>query len=258
MLAGADWPDLPQMQKMIDARRIVTGGGKTLRLVEQDIKSGAPGSLEGRYEARIYLRGELQIRGRNWHDLFNLLVWAAFPLAKAALNERHYKALLEQYAGGKPNRGATQDALTLFDEGGVIVVSNDAGLLRDLREFKWKRLFWQRRECVKQRMRWFLFGHAMYEKSLAPFEGVTARGVLFEMDDAWIALPPARQIDLTDECLARHIADSACLQTTRELAPVPILGIPGWWPHSEYEQYYDNTDYFRPGRRVPTRPFLRR
>jgi len=250
MLTGVDWPDLPQLQRMIDRCGIVTGGGKPLRLVEQGANAG---SLEDRYEARIYLRGELQIRERNWHDLFNLLAWGTFPRSKTALNARHYHALLEQHARGAPNRGATQDALTLFDEGGVIVLSKDAELLRDLREFKWKQLFWRRRECVKQRMRWFLFGHAMYEKSLAPFEGITARGVLFEVDDAWLALPVERQIDLADERLARYIADGARLQSTRDLTPVPILGIPGWWPHSEDERYYDNTDYFRPRRRPTAR-----
>jgi hypothetical protein len=43
-------------------------------------------------------------------------------------------------------------------------------------------------------MRWFLFGHAIFEKSLAPFEGITARGVLFEANDALLALPLALRV----------------------------------------------------------------
>jgi hypothetical protein len=246
MLSGVDWPDLPQLQHMIDTRCIVTGGGQPLRVVEQAPRSGL---LEDRYEARIYLRGELQIRRCDWHDLFNLLVWAAFPRAKTALNARHYRALLDQHARGAPNRGPAQDALTLFDEGGIVVASSDSELLDDLRAFEWEQLFRERRERVKQHMRWFLFGHAMYEKGLAPFDGITARGVLFTVDDAWLALPQATQLAALDERLATSIADAMSFRRTRDLQPVPILGIPGWWPPNEGEHYYANTDYFRLGRR---------
>ena len=33
-----------------------------------------------------------------------------------------------------------------------------------------------------------------------------------------------------------------------ELAPLPVLGVPGWWPDNEAQGFYDNSDYFRPGR----------
>jgi hypothetical protein len=34
----------------------------------------------------------------------------------------------------------------------------------------------------------------------------------------------------------------------RELWPLPILGVPGWWAGNEQESFYDNTSYFRSGR----------
>ena len=34
----------------------------------------------------------------------------------------------------------------------------------------------------------------------------------------------------------------------RELSPLPVLGVPGWWDGNEQEEFYDNTGYFRPGR----------
>jgi hypothetical protein len=34
----------------------------------------------------------------------------------------------------------------------------------------------------------------------------------------------------------------------RELSPLPVLGVPGWWGGNEQENFYENTDYFRPGR----------
>jgi hypothetical protein len=32
---------------------------------------------------------------------------------------------------------------------------------------------------------------------------------------------------------------------------LPILGVPGWCADNEREAFYDNADYFRPGRRSP-------
>ena len=243
------WPELTDLQVMVDACGTVSGGGQPLRLVPQDERSGA---FEDRYEVRIYREGELQLRVHNWHDLFNLLVWITFPRAKAALNARHYQALHDQHARGAPNRGAAQDALTLFDESGVIVASSAADLLQDVRDFKWKQLFWNSRKRVTENMRWFVFGHALYEKALQPFVGITGHGVLFEVDRGFPALTLARQLDLIDGYLAQRIAHKAFFQTTRELAPVPLLGVPGWWQANKQASFYDNTAYFRPGRRKKT------
>src|SRR6185295_20299659 len=97
-------------QRLLDERALAVGDGRgrVLRLVPQGRRSRA---FEDRYEARIFLKGELQVRERNWHDLLNVLVWRAFPRAKAALNARHYGALCEQLQSGAPNRGPAQDAL---------------------------------------------------------------------------------------------------------------------------------------------------
>jgi hypothetical protein len=94
-----------------------------------------------------------------------------------------------------------------------------------------------------------VFGHALYEKALQPFEGITGRGVLFEADGDFLEWPLAQQLDALDVRLAERVADHTSFQTTRELAPLPLLGIPGWWPANIQESFYDNTAYFRPGRR---------
>lgn len=242
----ARWPTLAELQALVSARAIASGGGHSLQLVPKDARAGA---FDDRYEVRIYRDGELQVRTQDWHDLFNLLVWLTFPRAKAAINARHYQALLAQQSAGMHNRGQAQDALTLFDESGVIVAASDTDLLQDVREFAWKRLFWARRERVQRGLRCFLFGHALYEKALQPFVGITGRGVLFDVDQGFWALPPAQQLQTLDERLAARIADRTLFCATRELAPLPLLGVPGWWPENSRESFYDNTDYFRPGRR---------
>jgi hypothetical protein len=40
------------------------------------------------------------------------------------------------------------------------------------------------------------------------------------------------------------------LTTPRELAVLPVLGVPGWCRDNEREGFYDNADYFRSGRRT--------
>ncbi|MFN7086750.1 MAG: DUF3025 domain-containing protein [Burkholderiales bacterium] len=246
-LGTTRWPTLDEMQAVFDARwpPPVAASGVPLRLVGQ---GGKPRSFEDKYEARVYLKGELQTRSGNWHDLFNALVWLTFPRAKAALNERHYRALRQQQAAGASNRGAAQDAMTLFDEGGVVVAASDRELLGMLRGFEWKTLFWRNRARVRAGMHFYLFGHALYEKALRPFAGITGRAMLFEVEPGLLTAPLAMQLEKLDTLVAQRLRDEREIRTTRDLAPLPVLGVPGWWPDNEHEAYYDDTAHFRPGR----------
>ena len=240
----ASFPDCDGLNRLVAARSasLRTASGHELRFVGQSQRQPA---FEDKYEPRVYLRGEVQLRAGNWHDLFNALVWLTFPRAKAALNERQFRLLERRRAG---NRGPAQDALTLFDECGVIVATSDPAASALLTSHAWKELFWRRRAGLALHMRFYLFGHALFEHMLQPFVGVTGRGILCAVGPEFFALPPERQIDHLDRQLASLIADPARLVATRELAPVPMLGIPGWSPDNELEQYYDNTAYFRPAR----------
>lgn len=242
------WPSLDDLQRLLAAREppITTRSGVRLGFVPQGRKADA---FKEKYEPRIYLKGEVQVRRDNWHDLLNALVWLTFPQSKAALNERHYHALLEQQAAGSQNRGPVQDAMTLFDEGGVMVAARDPELLGLIEDFAWKDLFWTRRTRATMDMRFYLFGHALYEKALDPFTGITGRGILFEVDKEFFAGPLSVQLARLDAMLAAHLLDPGLLRSTRELVPMPILGVPGWCADNARESYYDNCDYFRSRRR---------
>ena len=98
-------------------------------------------------------------------------------------------------------------------------------------------------------MRFYLFGHALYEKALRPFLGITGRGILLKTESALLAQPPREQLAVLDSQVAATISESGNLTAPRELAVIPVLGVPGWCPGNEQESYYDNTDYFRPGRK---------
>lgn len=246
-LCTPEWPARDALQGLLDreGNPVSTASGLPLRLAPA---GGRRRSFEERYEARVHLRGEMVFRDRDWHDLLNLLVWLTFPRAKAALNARHFEALAAQRAAGTSNRGPAQDALTLFDEGGVIVAACDDALLGLLQEWQWKELFWRNRKRLDAGMRFILFGHALYEKALNPFLGVTGRGVVLQVEPALLARPAGEQIAVLDARLAAYLSNLRNLTATRELAVVPILGVPGWHRDNAQEAFYDDTDYFRPGR----------
>src|SRR5262249_464863 len=132
------------------------------------------------YEVRIAETGEVPTRSHNWHDLFNALAWIAFPRAKAAINAQHAAILAERGEAEARRRGPERDALTLFDEGGVIIACSEPQLTRLIVDFEWKELFWRRRAELQAKMRFFAFGHALYEKALEPYVGIVAKTVFVD------------------------------------------------------------------------------
>lgn len=197
------------------------------------------------YECRIWESGAVETRPDNWHDWFNALVWLTFPQTKIAISARHVRAM----APDGQVRGSERDALTHFDECGIVVLSSDPALLDLLRAFQWKTLFVERRAEVERRMRFFVFGHATYEALLKPFRGLTAKAVLHEVDAAWLQMPVAAQLVAVDALLAADLS-SGRYTRPRDFQPLPILGIPGVVPENADPAYYDDTWQFRPGRRT--------
>lgn len=229
--------------------------GKKLRFVEQVLGKQA---FESQYEPRCYLSGEVQTRENNFHDLFNALVWLTFPQSKAAINARHYRVFTEasvSLTGGveesplKTQRGSVRDMATLFDESGVVVACANSQLLELLCDFKWKELFWLRRNEVIDQMGFYLFGHGLYEKAMKPYIGFTGQGLLLMVENDFFSLPMQHRMKILDERVAAYLIDKIHCQDTRELTPVPLLGIPGWSADNVKEEYYDDQKYFRLGRR---------
>jgi hypothetical protein len=250
-LAGqrSNWPALKDYQALLDNQPVATASGHPLRFVPQN---PSPGEFTERYEPRIYLTGEAQTRLENWHDLFNALVWLTFPLSKAALNARHHMAQVQAMgADQKPHRSATQDSLTLFDESGVIVACSDEELSGLLQGRKWKELFWNRRHELPNAMGFFLFGHSLYEKALHPYSGMTGKSLIVPVTANFFEQSLATQISELDSSIAERLGTPESFQSPKELAPLPVLGVPGWTPDNAAATYYEDTRYFRP---APTMP----
>lgn len=250
LAACAGWPSLAQLQQLGAASAWVNG--KPLRFVPQCLK---PQRLEEEYEPRIFLTSEVQTRSENWHDLFNALVWLAFPKAKAAINARHYAEIMREResAGGKL-RGKLRDRLTQFDESGVVILCADAELARLLADHHWQRLFWDKREQVEKAMRFLVFGHSLYEKSLQPYPGMTGKGLVFQVGAGMLQQPLQEVVASADGLLAGMLLDPLRFGTTTRLQPLPLMGVPGWTPANARPEYYQDACIFRPKRALAPSP----
>lgn len=193
------------------------------------------GRLSARdYETHILQTGQVPTRADTWHDVLNALVWLRFPRFKAALNAAHGVAIAGE-AG--PTRGRRRDALTVLDESGVWVISHDPALPALLAERAWHSLFWEARSRVETEMHFVVVGHALLEKALAPYPAMTGKCLTLIAE----SLDP----DAADELSVRALAG---IDSPRQLAPLPVQGIPGWDAANDNAAYYANRDIFRPAR----------
>lgn len=200
------------------------GAGQPVHEALGDARFEPAGALATGYEQHVAATGRVPTRD-NPHDLFNGLVWLRCPAFKAALNAAHIAAP----PAPPGQRGPLRDALTLLDESGLLLAA-PAPLRAALRAQDWARLFVHERALwAEARVR--IVGHALLEKLLAPRKPLCAR-VLF-VDDLEAPVLPA---DLSPAALP----------------PLPVLGIPGWWPLNEVEGFYGDDQVFRPKRLAST------
>jgi hypothetical protein len=208
-----------------------------------DVKFVPQSSLpEGQaYEDFIFKTAQVPTRD-GLHDFFNGICWQRFPLAKRRLNQLQAAELEAQ--GVRATRGAVRDALTLFDENVVLMHAPDV-VWAALQARDWLKLFVDLRDQWQQ-VHLVLFGHALLEKLVTPYKSITAhvyRGAqgIDPNDDA--ALDAWLVQDLQPAKLA-----------TKPYEPLPVLGVPGWWPANADPSYYDDVTVFRPKRDVAAKP----
>ena len=246
-LPGDRLPTLEELNALASERGVASGGGTPLRFVSAAARAD---DRKQQYEICIHGSGEVETRPNSWHDLFNALVWLAFPRTKATLNRLHHDAIKRWQGEARSGRGTARDVLTLFDEGGMIVACTDPLLGDLLRSFRWRDLFWWRRADVTAQMRFRVFGHAILEHALAPYKAVTAKALIVDIDCRALELPDARLNALLDARAAAYFERPEALASTRTLHPLPVLGIPGWTAANEDPRYYEDTTVFRPGRKA--------
>lgn len=221
LLTASHWPGIDGL----NTRMPVFGP----RFAEQDAALLADGV---HYETRI-AQGRIATRAENWHDLFNAMVWMRHPALKQALNRqqcRHIDRI------GTRERSPAQQALTQFDESGVIVQVRDGELLDLWDRHDWVTLF------LANADRWreggisvaAVVGHALMEQMLVPGRLLVGKCLVVQ-GDASDAV--AR---VTEGILAGEV-----LIESSELRPLPLAGIPGWHA-DQVAAFYAQEDYFRP------------
>lgn len=195
------------------------------------------------YEMQILRAGAVSTRSGIRHDTFNALCWMAFPSFKRAANAEQVAQLdlARPAAGG--SRGAARDALTLLDESGVIVLCADPSLASLLMERQWKTLFWENRAKVVRALEFFVCGHALYEKLLRPYPAITGRALIVEAPRALFDQGCEARRQFADGGAASRLRAGIAVSQTH---PLPLAGIPGWYPGNEAGDFYDNPAVFRP------------
>ena len=206
---------------------LTLGSGRAVEFVSQSELSS-----DIAYEAFIFSHKRVPTRN-NLHDFFNGLCWLRFPQAKSRLNFLQAQEIASQ--GVNATRGSLRDALTLFDENVLLLQSSDE-LWQALQDRDWTKLFGELRD-EWQSAHIVIFGHALLEKLVAPYKSITAHVFRITSD------VDAKDDQALDSWLATNLQPDYL--ATKPYLPLPVLGIPGWWPENEDLSFYSDTQVFR-------------
>lgn len=243
-LQGApDW--MTAVNEAAAARELSNQRGIALRFVSQQSLPPETG-----YEAFIHKSGQVPTRD-NLHDFFNALAWLRYPRIKRTLNALQAAEIARRLASPSTSgsRGRQRDAATLFDENAALFICSDASLVDALRAHDWHEVFERRAEAFGSGYAVELFGHALLEKLVQPYKAITAHAWVLSVDAAWFELDDtARRTDL-DVRVSEQIQAGF---TPSDFTPLPVLGVPQWWPNQDVA-FYADASVFRP-RRVKASP----
>ncbi|MEY2954291.1 MAG: hypothetical protein RLZZ401_2378 [Pseudomonadota bacterium] len=171
------------------------------------------------------------------HDFFNGLCWLQFPATKKRLNTWQSEQIERDGIAGQ--RGPLRDAITLLDESGALLCAPDA-LWQALCAKDWRALFIDLRPQWA-RARLLVFGHACLEKLVRPRKPLVSH----------VYRPPCamhfdsvNDVQQLDHQLAQTLSPKWL--ATKPFAPLPLLGVPGWWPANEDPAFYRDATVFRP------------
>ncbi len=226
------WPEIADYKRIFKQHLI------SVTPVPQSEKIAA---FKDQYEPRVYLKKELQTRAHNWHDFFNAMIWLRFQKTKKTLNQLHYLKSNERAKGS--NRTKLENKITQFDECGAILISKNTHLLDLVKKHQWREIFIDNAARFGKDFRCIIFGHAIYEKALNPYIGLTCHCLMIA--DEHILEEVKRD---NYSILDKYLSELWQQQETRgniEFQPFPVLGIPGYWPDQNAE-FYQNKAYFRP------------
>lgn len=200
------------------------------------------------YEEFISASGCVPTRS-NLHDFFNALVWLAYPSVKKQLNALQAAEILKQVPapaadGAAPVRGKLRDGATIFDENAALFVCADGEMVDALRTHRWRDLFLDHRSDFERVCSVRLFGHALMDKLTMPYKAIAAHAWVVDVEPSFFSMPADLQRNVLDQIVSRQLVPGL---TTANFSPLPVLGVPGWWPRQD-EAFYADAHVFRPKR----------
>jgi hypothetical protein len=96
-----------------------------------------------------------------------------------------------------------------------------------------------------------LLGHALIDRLADPYKSVCAHAWLVPVRTDVLRLEPAQLRVQVDRLAAAQLAGGP--SCPRVLLPLPVLGIPGWWPANEQPDFYQDARVFRASRGATAR-----
>jgi hypothetical protein len=231
----ADWPTRGALDAMYRELTADVPGVEPLRFADnvrkQDKRRDGQIRLDGLYDGRIAVHGEVPTREGDWHDFFNALCFATFPRAKRALHLRQYSALRGRVPATAtrlpPARTREQDALTLFDEGGALIAAEQPAyrqLSSTAGEERQARL---RALCGQAQARIVPFGHALFEHLV---EGLRCPGGFTQIVAVdRLTCSDHVLVSQVDAALGVLLADPSSFQSPRAGSHLR-LDVLGLWP----------------------------
>lgn len=194
--ACADWPSIEELgDRLADA----IAGHVTFvpSAPRRRHRRRAPVTSGDLYDGRIVLSREVPSRRRSWHDFFNALTWAAWPLSKRALHARQHEAIAARVRAPTfrlPSaRTPEQDRLAMLDEGGVVLLAGPGAS-----------------ELI-------VFGHALFDHLREARFPVFARPEVLVVTD--VPAERGARLALADAMLARALEDG------RAPTPHPVAAL---------------------------------
>jgi hypothetical protein len=189
------------------------------------VRSQPPPARQGRirrendlYDANIHRERSVPTRDGSWHDFLNALIWCLFPRAKMALHARQHALVargLDAETGKLPGaRTPEQDALALFDEGGLVVASDLPLPTGEAIEAALDR----------RTARGIVFGHAIYESFVLGVPWPTVRAIVVSGDELDAAL--SRVLEVPGALSDPEVLPRVRLTPLLRSAPTPSATAP--------------------------------
>lgn len=280
----ASW--MSRANDLASERVIRNGKGRPISFVLSSPSAPSARDTAQAYELVVNESGEVPTRTQGeaaWHDYFNALMWLAWPQSKRVINQRQAQEISERGISGR--RGPLRDALTLFDESAVLFICEQPSAIEDLRQHRWQKLFVERRNQFGSRLRCVVIGHALLQKLMRPYKSicghalplpiplpaaasaklsaqtaaVTPQNQPAEWASGRSCVSPVQRISATlDAQFGELDAMTAALLARQDfgkdrLTPLPVLGVPGWWPANAQPEFYNDPQVFR-ARAIRMRP----